>query len=436
MMFGSANRDPDGVGRSRPIRHHPGPQGLQAPLRVRRRDPLLPRRAPLRGSKAPIALEAVLDRLPGLRPDGDPVRVKAAVLHGFESLPVAWDEPRWPTTTSSSRCRSAACTVPNRIARTAHSTGTTGEDLIAYHEERAQGGVGLSDHRDRRRAAELGDRHPGVLRRRAAVLRGAQPRGCTPTAPRCSSSCGTAARRTARAGQPISASAPCPTPSVERDPAADDEGDDRRHRRRVRRGGQRAAATAASTGSSCTAPTATSSASSCRRPRTCATTSTAARPRTARASSSRSSAPSAPRSAPDFPVGVRLSGTDFIEGGIDPVEAAAIARLIEPLVDFLDVSMGSYWRFHKFLSTMDDPLGYEIATQRAGHQGGGRADHRDRADHDARPRQPPRGDRRGRHGVDGAGDDRRPLPGGEGPRPAAKPRSGRASARAWVASPS
>ena len=64
---------------------------------------------------------------------------------------------------------------------------------------------------------------------------------------------------------------------------------------------------------------------------------------------------------PDFPVGVRLP-TDFIEGGIDPVEAAAIARLVEPLIDFLDVSMSSYWRFHKFLSTMDDPLGYEIPT--------------------------------------------------------------------------
>ena len=59
---------------------------------------------------------------------------------------------------------------------------------------------------------------------------------------------------------------------------------------------------------------------------------------------------------------MRLSGTDFIEGGIDPVEAAAIAQLIEPLVDFLDVSMSSYWRFHKFLSTLDDPLGYEIET--------------------------------------------------------------------------
>jgi len=64
----------------------------------------------------------------------------------------------------------------------------------------------------------------------------------------------------------------------------------------------------------------------------------------------------------DFPVGVRLSGTDFIEGGIDPPEAIAIARHIEPLVDFLDLSMGSYWRFHKFLSTMDDPLGYELGS--------------------------------------------------------------------------
>ena len=61
-----------------------------------------------------------------------------------------------------------------------------------------------------------------------------------------------------------------------------------------------------------------------------------------------------------FPVGVRLSGTDFIQGGIDPTEASAIARHIEPLVDFLDISMGSYWRFHKFLSTLDDPLGYEL----------------------------------------------------------------------------
>src|SRR5438045_2204824 len=34
--------------------------------------------------------------------------------------------------------------ISNRIVRTAHDTGLVGEDLIAYHEARAQGGVGLS----------------------------------------------------------------------------------------------------------------------------------------------------------------------------------------------------------------------------------------------------------------------------------------------------
>ncbi len=63
-----------------------------------------------------------------------------------------------------------------------------------------------------------------------------------------------------------------------------------------------------------------------------------------------------------FPVGIRISGVDFIPGGIDTAEAQAIARVLEPHIDFLDVSMSSYWRFHKFISTLDDPLGYEIAS--------------------------------------------------------------------------
>ncbi len=64
----------------------------------------------------------------------------------------------------------------------------------------------------------------------------------------------------------------------------------------------------------------------------------------------------------DFPVGIRVSADDQIEGGLDPVDSAEIARSLEPLVDFVDVSLASYWRFHKLLSTMDDPLGYEIPT--------------------------------------------------------------------------
>jgi 2,4-dienoyl-CoA reductase-like NADH-dependent reductase (Old Yellow Enzyme family)/thioredoxin reductase len=64
--------------------------------------------------------------------------------------------------------------------------------------------------------------------------------------------------------------------------------------------------------------------------------------------------------SPAFPVGIRISGDEFIEGGIDHTEAEEIARELEPDIDFLDVSMGTYWRFHKFLSTLDDPLGYEL----------------------------------------------------------------------------
>ncbi len=66
--------------------------------------------------------------------------------------------------------------------------------------------------------------------------------------------------------------------------------------------------------------------------------------------------------SPRYPVGVRLSADDQIEGGIDPDDAAAIARLVESDIDFLDVSLSSYWRFHRLLSTLDEGLGYEVPT--------------------------------------------------------------------------
>lgn len=47
--------------------------------------------APLSRMEGALALEAVLDHLPGIRPDGEPLGVKAAVLKGFEVLPVRWD---------------------------------------------------------------------------------------------------------------------------------------------------------------------------------------------------------------------------------------------------------------------------------------------------------------------------------------------------------
>ena len=66
--------------------------------------------------------------------------------------------------------------------------------------------------------------------------------------------------------------------------------------------------------------------------------------------------------SPGFPVGLRISADDQIEGGVEPVEAAAIAKLVEDDIDFLDVSLSSYWRFHRLLSTLDEGLGYEVPT--------------------------------------------------------------------------
>lgn len=65
-----------------------------------------------------------------------------------------------------------------------------------------------------------------------------------------------------------------------------------------------------------------------------------------------------------FPVGVRLSGTEGVAGGIQPDEARGTAEILEAagLVDFVNVSMGSYYAFHKFIGAMHEPLGYEIPT--------------------------------------------------------------------------
>jgi 2,4-dienoyl-CoA reductase-like NADH-dependent reductase (Old Yellow Enzyme family) len=66
----------------------------------------------------------------------------------------------------------------------------------------------------------------------------------------------------------------------------------------------------------------------------------------------------------DFPVGIRLSATEAMPGGLEPVETAAIARRLESqgLVDFVDVSMGSYHSYPKFIGAMHEPLGYQLPT--------------------------------------------------------------------------
>lgn len=65
-----------------------------------------------------------------------------------------------------------------------------------------------------------------------------------------------------------------------------------------------------------------------------------------------------------FPIGVRLSGDEGVPGGIGPQDAAAIARRLTEggLVDFVDVSLGGYHSFPKMIGGMHEPHGYELPT--------------------------------------------------------------------------
>jgi len=62
----------------------------------------------------------------------------------------------------------------------------------------------------------------------------------------------------------------------------------------------------------------------------------------------------------DYCVGIRLPNEEYIPGGLTPEDVAEIAQLVEPYVDYVSLHMGSYWRFHKLLAPMDDPLGNEM----------------------------------------------------------------------------
>jgi 2,4-dienoyl-CoA reductase-like NADH-dependent reductase (Old Yellow Enzyme family) len=62
----------------------------------------------------------------------------------------------------------------------------------------------------------------------------------------------------------------------------------------------------------------------------------------------------------EYCVGIRLPNEEYIPGGLVPEDVAEIAQLVEPYVDYVSLHMGSYWRFHKLLSPMDEPLGSEM----------------------------------------------------------------------------
>ena len=62
----------------------------------------------------------------------------------------------------------------------------------------------------------------------------------------------------------------------------------------------------------------------------------------------------------DIAVGVRLPNEDYVPGGLDAAANARIAKAVDPLVDYVSLHMGSYWRFHKLIAPADDPLGAEM----------------------------------------------------------------------------
>lgn len=62
----------------------------------------------------------------------------------------------------------------------------------------------------------------------------------------------------------------------------------------------------------------------------------------------------------DFPVSVRLVAQDGVPGGLSEEECIGIAEGVQQDVDIINVSMGGYWAFHRMLGTMELPLGYEL----------------------------------------------------------------------------
>lgn len=61
-----------------------------------------------------------------------------------------------------------------------------------------------------------------------------------------------------------------------------------------------------------------------------------------------------------FCMGIRLPNEEYIPGGLASADIVEIARAVEPLVDYVSLHMGSYWRFYTLLAPMDVPLGNEM----------------------------------------------------------------------------
>jgi 2,4-dienoyl-CoA reductase-like NADH-dependent reductase (Old Yellow Enzyme family) len=64
----------------------------------------------------------------------------------------------------------------------------------------------------------------------------------------------------------------------------------------------------------------------------------------------------------DFPLGVRLSGSEWVAGGLSTEDLVQIVQRLEAedLIDFLDLSSGSYFAPHKIIAAMHEAPGYEL----------------------------------------------------------------------------
>ena len=92
-MFAGANHDPE-------FWDHPEKFDVERPYQQTKRHYAFGKGihycmgAPLARMEGRVAVKAVLDKLPNLRLTGTPEEISAHVLHGVETLPVAWDAPR------------------------------------------------------------------------------------------------------------------------------------------------------------------------------------------------------------------------------------------------------------------------------------------------------------------------------------------------------
>ena len=66
----------------------------------------------------------------------------------------------------------------------------------------------------------------------------------------------------------------------------------------------------------------------------------------------------------DIAIGVRLPNEDYVPGGLIAEDNAVIAKAVDPLADYISLHMGAYWRFHKLIAPADEPLGVEMAANK------------------------------------------------------------------------